>query len=467
MQWQPLCAADPTPGDPDEVEAAGRHYSSMAAEIEDQVARMKNLVDSTLAGAYVQTLTDAAGGLGEELGQASGRYRQVGGTLQEHWAPALRDFQDEAEHLRRKAAAAGAQMFNNRALEADGSLGGPPAGAVVAAVAAAKARQGRYDDASGALFRAQSALVDLTERRDAAAAKVAGAISGACDDHVANDGWADFLDLVDSHHDQISKACKRLGEVAMAACVVALFVPGLNVVEFGVLTAVAVGATSASLVGHSMLAASGYGSWWDVGMDAFALATFGAGRFLGPGVKVFGKEFGGALERLTAETKTAGAEARGITARAQIQANVKADVAQARQRLVEGVSNRVGRGVRLEVKAIRAQGEIDKVQAFNTARDAYAAQTTTTSWAERLTLGGGDTDIATLRKTGLDASAGFSDTSKVGLAAAKADAQYAKAVIPMRVSNLTSAWSVFTDHVDVKWYDDWRHRFMTKEGGTL
>jgi hypothetical protein len=72
-----------------------------------------------------------------------------------------------------------------------------------------------------------------------------------------------------------------------------------------------------------------------------------------------------------------------------------------------------------------------------------------------------------LRKTGLDASAGFSDTSKVGLAAAKADAQYAKAVIPMRVSNLTSAWSVFTDHVDVKWYDDWRHRFMTKEGGTL
>jgi len=121
MQWQPLCAADPTPGDPDEVEAAGRHYSSMAAEIEDQVARLKNLVDSTLAGAYVQTLTDAAGGLGEELGQASGRYRQVGGTLQEHWAPALRDFQDEAEHLRRKAAAAGAQMFNNRALEADGS----------------------------------------------------------------------------------------------------------------------------------------------------------------------------------------------------------------------------------------------------------------------------------------------------------------------------------------------------------
>jgi hypothetical protein len=202
-------------------------------------------------------------------------------------------------------------------------------------------------------------------------------------------------------------------------------------------------------------------------MDAFALATFGAGRFLGPGVKVFGKEFGGALERLTAETKTAGAEARGIAARAQIQANVKADVAQAQQRLVKGVSNQVGRGVRLEVKAILAQGEIDKVQAFNAARDAFTGQMTTTTPLERLLLGGADADIAALRKTGLDASAGFSDTSKVGLAAAKAQAPYAKAAWAMKTSTGATAWSVFTDQYHMKWYDDWRHRFFTKEGGTL
>jgi hypothetical protein len=201
----------------------------------------------------------------------------------------------------------------------------------------------------------------------------------------------------------------------MAACVIALLVPGLNVLAAGILMGVAVAATSTSLILHSALALSGSGSWVDVGMDAFALATFGAGRFLGPGVKIFGKEFGGALERASAETKTAGAEARGNAARASIQDKVTADVAQARQRLVAGASKRVGRSVGLEVKAIRAQGEIDKNQAFNAARDAYAAQTTTTTWAERLALGGGDADIAGMRKATLEASAGFSDTSKVAL----------------------------------------------------
>jgi len=42
-----------------------------------------------------------------------------------------------------------------------------------------------------------------------------------------------------------------------------------------------------------------------------------------------------------------------------------------------------------------------------------------------------------------------------------------KAAWAMKTSTGATAWSVFTDHVDVKWYDDWRHRFMTKEGGTL
>jgi hypothetical protein len=338
---------------------------------------------------------------------------------------------------------------------------------VVAVVAAAKARRGRYDDASGALFRAQSALVDLTERRDAAAAKVAGAISGACDDGVANDGWADFLDLVDSHADQLKTVCKDLGAVAMAACVIALLVPGLNVLAAGILMGVAVAATSTSLILHSALALSGSGSWVDVGMDAFALATFGAGRFLGPGVKIFGKEFGGALERASAETKTAGAEARGNAARASIQDKVTADVAQARQRLVAGASKRVGRSVGLEVKAIRAQGEIDKNQAFNAARDAYAAQTTTTTWAERLALGGGDADIAGMRKATLEASAGFSDTSKVALAAAKAQALHVKAFGAMTASTFTTTWSFVTDQLHIKAYNDWRNSWPTKVKGDL
>jgi hypothetical protein len=61
-QWQPLCEVDPTPGDADEVHRAGRHYSAMAEEIEGQVSRLKDIVDGTLEGGYVQSLTAAAEG---------------------------------------------------------------------------------------------------------------------------------------------------------------------------------------------------------------------------------------------------------------------------------------------------------------------------------------------------------------------------------------------------------------------
>jgi hypothetical protein len=89
-QWQPRCEADPTSGEADEVERAGWHYKAMAEEIDAQVARLKNIVASALLGASVQTLTDAADGLGDALGWASGRYREIGGTLEKNISDPVR-----------------------------------------------------------------------------------------------------------------------------------------------------------------------------------------------------------------------------------------------------------------------------------------------------------------------------------------------------------------------------------------
>ncbi len=463
-QWAPLCEPDPTPGTPDEVERAGRHYTSMAEEIDAQVRRLGDIVDGTLSGGYVQTLTKAADGLKDELGTTSGRYREVGGVLQQ-WAPQLREFQNEAEWLRQQAVAAAGDMSANRVIEQLSAVGAPPPDD--AEVAASKAKQGRYDDARGDLSRAQGRLVDLTDRRDAAAARIAEVIRQTCDDAVANSGWDDFQDWMDGHADLLKTFCSVLGVIAMAACVIALFVPGLNLVAAGILIGIAVGATSASLIIHSALAATDNGSWVDVGMDAFALATFGTGRFLGPGIKILGKTFGGTLGRLTAETKAAGAIARGNTARGPIRAKINTEVAQSRQRLVGGVSRRVGRSVTREVKAIRAQGQVEGQQVFNAARDAYATQKTLTAPMERLALGGGDADIAGMRKVVQDAALGFSPTSKVGLAAAKANAQGVKAAGAMGASTVTTGWSVWTDLVPIKPYDDWRDRWPTKVKGDL
>jgi hypothetical protein len=431
----------------------------MAEEIDQQVHRLKDIVSGTLQGGYVHTLTDAAEGLKDDLGRTSGRYREVGGTLQQ-WAPQLSDFQDEAERLRQQAVTAAGDMSDNQEIVTVRSPDSPPP--TVGQMAETNARQGRYDDASGDLRRVQSRLLDLTDRRDAAASKVADEIRGQSDDGLANSAWDDFQGWMDRHQKLVEGVCKVLGAIAMVACVVALVVPGLNIVAAAGLVAGA-----GSMLGHVALASTGNGSWWDVGMDGVALATMGAGRFLGPGLKVLGKEFGGALKALTAETKAAGAMARGNAARAPIQATIRADVLQAEQRLVGGASGRVTRTVRREVGAIRTQGVSDSQRAFDAAESTYGARVTTTTRMERLLLGGGDAELAALRVEAQQAAQGFSNTPRVGLAAAKATTQYAKAVGFTGASTLVSGWGVYTDYVPAKWHDDWKARFVTRQGGGL
>ena len=90
-----------------------------------------------------------------------------------------------------------------------------------------------------------------------------------------------------------------------------------------------------------------------------------------------------------------------------------------------------------------------------------------TTFEERLGLGGGDPDLAMLRVEAQDAVRGSSSTSKVGLAYAKADAQYLKAFAPTAASNLVGVSSLGTDFIHVKRYDDWRDRWPTKVKGTL
>ena len=72
--------------------------------------------------------------------------------------------------------------------------------------------------------------------------------------------------------------------LAIAALVIALFIPVLNVAALALLVTVleyaSVAGTMALLIGHSALATTGDGSWLDVGLDIAALATFGAGKAL-------------------------------------------------------------------------------------------------------------------------------------------------------------------------------------------
>jgi hypothetical protein len=130
----------------------------------------------------------------------------------------------------------------------------------------------------------------------------AGQIARAIDDQLTDGFWDHVHGWVQNHKEMLEKYTDRLGWVATVAAVGALAIPGLNVAVLGVgaLDVVAVGSAGTMLAAHTGMAAEGEGSWWEVGLDAAGLASFGYGRFLSKG-----------LGRAAETAKEAGAQATG------------------------------------------------------------------------------------------------------------------------------------------------------------
>jgi hypothetical protein len=120
------------------------------------------------------------------------------------------------------------------------------------------------------LAAARSRLRNAINHRDANAEARAADIRDGIDDGVADSRWAD---VVDKYAWLINDICTALEVVATALTVVALLIPGLNVIVIA-----AISATALALIGRTMLAAAGDGSWIDVALDVFALGTFGLGK---------------------------------------------------------------------------------------------------------------------------------------------------------------------------------------------
>ena len=282
--WPPLCAADPTPGDDEIVRSAGRKFQGVADEIERQIAELGKIADgsASLQGQYVATLQEACEAVMGDLGKIKGRYREVGGLLV-GWAPELVGFQREAERLLDDAQAA------KRGLDGLVTMTIPYDQMTDEQKAEAQRRQRLRDELNGDLNEARRKVHDLQDRRDRAAKRVADKIEEASDDDLTDSWWDNVKDWFAAHKELIDGICTVLGVIAIVALVVCLVVPGLNIAAGAALVSVAtyvgIGATSASLLLHTGQAATGTGSWLDVGLDAFSLATFGAGRFLSVGAR--------------------------------------------------------------------------------------------------------------------------------------------------------------------------------------
>lgn len=280
VDWAPLATHDPVPGDPDAVVAVARRHGDLAAELEAQARSLRQLStaegwDSGAGRVFASSAQDLAG----RLHRARRRYSVVAEALGAY-APKLRQAQAEADAALKQAIAEQAADQHDR--------------------------QGQLDVAGSDLQRARNRLRAAQQARDAAGRTAQRRIQDAVShdglkdglwDRIGDglaDGWHGFANWFGHNwdsftswvHEQagvlkwIADKCSLIATVLSVIAIVISFIPVLNVLS-PFLLAAAAALTVIALVCHLMLAASGDGSWVEVGIDVIALATFGMGNAAG------------------------------------------------------------------------------------------------------------------------------------------------------------------------------------------
>jgi hypothetical protein len=279
-QWEPLgLDSDPVPGDPGRISEEAAHLASVAKQISQQVARLHKLAaggaDGALKGEYADKIHSSAGDLAGELDKVVGRYHKVSGALN-GWIPDLEQAQKMSLQALNDAEGPAKKLNQSVALPSGDNLTAQQKQDVANYHTAMK-------QAQGALATAKALLGKATSLRDSSGKHYAGLIHSASDDSMKDSWWDSFKEWVSQHAWIIKDICTALEVVATVLAIIALFIPGVDVVEALLLVGFAL--TAAALTGRIMLAATGNGSWLDVGLDALALVTFGAGKLASGGLK--------------------------------------------------------------------------------------------------------------------------------------------------------------------------------------
>lgn len=291
-QWRPLgLDSDPVPGDPAQIGQEAQHLASVAAEITSQVAALRKIsADGTEVGRHADKIRSSASGVADQLDKLVGRYQKVSSALNS-WIPDLE--QAQAMSLQALDQAEGPYQKLNQTVAL-------PSGPNLTSQQKQDVQNyhNAMKQAQADLAAAQALLSRATTLRDNSGNHTADLINKACDDGMKDHHsfWGSITGFfshvfswVAGHWSQIvSDVCTVLEVVAtilaVAAFIIAQFIPGLDFL----VDALVIGgmiASGAALGGRIALAATGHGSWLDVGIDAFALATFGFGRLAGAGAK--------------------------------------------------------------------------------------------------------------------------------------------------------------------------------------
>ncbi|MFD4574894.1 hypothetical protein ACFWNK_20550 [Streptomyces sp. NPDC058417] len=259
VDWQPLRAADPVPGDPEEIRAEVKNMVSIASKLREQAKNLRAISEEeNLKGKYVKRLREDSTTLEKHMREVAGRYERVHGHLTS-WADELDGFQEEADGVLRRAKEKQDEVEREQA-RADG-----------AATKGAKEEQpAAGGDTEDPLQTYRRQLDRITGDRDARARHFAGRIRDEIDDVIEDSFWDDVKGWFHDNADWIKTVLDALGWIATIAGIVALWVPGLNLLVLGIAVLV--------ILTRSMLVASGDASWTDLAFDIGGLLLMGVGR---------------------------------------------------------------------------------------------------------------------------------------------------------------------------------------------
>jgi hypothetical protein len=286
--WSPLAGSDPVPGDPQRISQEAAHLSSVAQEIQGQVARLRAIATghSVEKGLHVDKLKSASSDVAGNLDKVVGRYQKTSAALS-GWVPELEHAQSQSlKALTAAQDATGRQRVHQPITRPSGYQETPQD------KQDDQARANALSQATGDLAAARRMLDAATTYRDQKGNDTRNKIEDAIHDGVHDSwwerhvlsAWDSFSNWVTEHADIIRKIASIASLIATICGILSLLVGWIPIIGQAlavVLETIATLATAVSLICHLMLALTGNGSWLEVGLDALALVTLGMGRVFG------------------------------------------------------------------------------------------------------------------------------------------------------------------------------------------
>ena len=241
--WSPVgYSSDPIPGDPQVLRDEATKFKAVAESITEAATNLRNIANTKdESGEFVEEFSKQAKEVASRISKAEIRYTGLADALREYADP-LEQFQLDSVTILNRAinadtvAADGAkweQHWTRELLEP----GLEPAESDRIQKLLDQAVSDRQEGESGAAV-ARGDLEQLGFDRDRAASAAAQKIKQAGEDSGINDsGWDNWVQFWEEHDELIDNIMKYAAMVGAILAVVAMFVPGLNVIV-GVIIAV-------------------------------------------------------------------------------------------------------------------------------------------------------------------------------------------------------------------------------------